>query len=809
MQLIAQYSHVSLSPPWPLDTLHSLRHPARPKELHMMTRLLAAAACLCVPMIGRADVSVYLTRATTGEALYATYASGQAIADLPDLSDGLSNPVSMIRVAAGAGDTIGALSLTGTRATRLNLLVASPSTTQFPTDANASLPAGAAGLAGVSAAADLVGNVRLAASVTGSLSGQVDCGQIFRLEAATLDAPAIAHSADSSSDGRAVRAVRITSRVSAPARLEASSGGIENAQVGGSIFGDGLFGSVLATGGKIQSLTVTGEITVASPGGIRARDGIVTLRCLAVEGTPTGPIDADIDANTGNHADPDPFGLGNVGLIECGSLAGSVSMRSAFDGAIPPGPAVSAGDVTAPISVSEWLVSAIRAGSLTGNVTIGTMYGPIHATGDIVSVEVLGNMDTLTEGCDGLASIISDTGRIGSAHVRGDIVMTAGSCEAPSIIFAPLGIDSLRCDGDAAARVVDTVTFHYIPIGELVIGGRWIGGQVDCSSFNTFDIHGGMLGGVFNFRTIPSNRTVRVGGDFAGIIVVATPGGRGLQGQVITGADGAPHAYTGQVSVVDSSLLTNGPFDITGPAYTYLPDQLGGGAVGAVPFRFKPNESSPLSLCQASPCVYVPDPPLPGNYMPIVGRDDLESSGPGIILKAFGPIRLGPGAVVHCFKCNAWGEIVPGTDVGTSLDATVSGRTLTLHLLPGHENDLSAGRFVIRHYPNEGGILCDGLFAAISLLPPEDVPAESLVYNFYYLKPGNPDISGCADFNGDGDNATDLDIEDFFRVLGGGTCLNNPPNCMSADFNCDGEVTDLDIEAFFAAIAGHCPAACY
>src|SRR5437899_1390829 len=134
----------------------------------MTTRLLTAAVGLCLPAFCRADVSVYLTRVGAGEALHAAYASGQAIADLPDLSDGGTNPVSMIRVAADAGDTVGAISLAGSRTSRLDLLVASSATTLFPSNAQAPLSAGATGLAGVSASIDLVASVRLAASVTGA-----------------------------------------------------------------------------------------------------------------------------------------------------------------------------------------------------------------------------------------------------------------------------------------------------------------------------------------------------------------------------------------------------------------------------------------------------------------------------------------------------------------------------------------------------------------------------------------------------------------------------------------------------------------
>jgi hypothetical protein len=58
---------------------------------------------------------------------------------------------------------------------------------------------------------------------------------------------------------------------------------------------------------------------------------------------------------------------------------------------------------------------------------------------------------------------------------------------------------------------------------------------------------------------------------------------------------------------------------------------------------------------------------------------------------------------------------------------------------------------------------------------------------------------GSADFNNDGDSATDADIEAFFACIAGNCC----PTCGSADFNGDGDsATDADIEAFFRVLAG-------
>jgi hypothetical protein len=56
-----------------------------------------------------------------------------------------------------------------------------------------------------------------------------------------------------------------------------------------------------------------------------------------------------------------------------------------------------------------------------------------------------------------------------------------------------------------------------------------------------------------------------------------------------------------------------------------------------------------------------------------------------------------------------------------------------------------------------------------------------------------------ADFDHDGDSATDADIQAFFRALAGSICAS----CGSPDFNGDGDVgTDADIESFFRVLAG-------
>ena len=80
-----------------------------------------------------------------------------------------------------------------------------------------------------------------------------------------------------------------------------------------------------------------------------------------------------------------------------------------------------------------------------------------------------------------------------------------------------------------------------------------------------------------------------------------------------------------------------------------------------------------------------------------------------------------------------------------------------------------------------------------------EVAGEEYAY-LLALDTAPPAPTSCdADFNQDGDTATDQDIESFFACLGG-TCCDT---CLSADFNADGDTaTDQDIESFFRVLGG-------
>jgi len=87
--------------------------------------------------------------------------------------------------------------------------------------------------------------------------------------------------------------------------------------------------------------------------------------------------------------------------------------------------------------------------------------------------------------------------------------------------------------------------------------------------------------------------------------------------------------------------------------------------------------------------------------------------------------------------------------------------------------------------------------------PPVNIGQELTLEMHEYLStlPDRDRAFCSADFDGDGDFGTDLDIEAFFTCLGGDCCATC--HTLGADFDGDGDWgTDLDIESFFRVLGG-------
>jgi hypothetical protein len=771
------------------------------KEFHMKTPVAVAVSSMLIGLSCRADVSVYLTRAGLGESLHNTYTSGQPINDLPDLSDTGESPVTMVRVFGAPADTIGAISLSGTRATRLDVLLAGASQSfGSPLD-----PAGA-NFAGLTTTAGLRSQVRLTAAVSAAVTGAIDCGWIPLLQAGVIDAPVAAHAANSVTNGSAIGTLAISSRVTSSGSITAQNGRIDSATIGSGA-GDGLFGSITAGGGKILSLDVTGAIDIAS-GGISARDGINLLRCRDPETTlATGPINAAIDADTGNSNANDTT-TGSLERLECGPLSGSVHARFLSDGLTGGQPtAMIVGTVTAPITVREDMWGNILSTGSFGDLTVGNnMYGTVHAAGNIATVHVSGSITTLSAACF-LPNILSDAGGIGDIQVAGDIstTETAGCVPAAelSTIYGPLGIGSLYCAGEYAAHIFGSS--GPIPIGSFIVAGDWLSGNVQCTQASVFEVGGDVRsGGIFeqgpSFNTIPAGTTVRIGGTVVGDVIIANEGG--LQGQLIVNANGAPfEPLAGAILIRINGGLTS----ITDPDYTQHASQLGGGVYGAVPFRLYHQECIPESDCLGPPHCNVP--------MPTITHDQFVGPGAtGITLVFKGPILLPvlPAITgqqrVHLHMADSYGRPFDNApDYGDRVTVTQTGPR-SARVVANDGESIPAGRWILEPVLGTNpGFLSTGLLPTAA----PNVPIAYFSYNFYIgldNTPGHPDwVCGSSDFDCDGDVGTDADIASFFACVAG-QCPAAPCSPSGADFNGDDDIaTDADIEAFFRVLAGgHC-----
>jgi hypothetical protein len=101
---------------------------------------------------------------------------------------------------------------------------------------------------------------------------------------------------------------------------------------------------------------------------------------------------------------------------------------------------------------------------------------------------------------------------------------------------------------------------------------------------------------------------------------------------------------------------------------------------------------------------------------------------------------------------------------------------------------------------NGAGVNGDPIYLRLYNGVASNTTAATLVDAVQVVLPTPPPPPTCvADFNGDGDIGTDLDIEAFFSCLAGDCCAT----CGSPDFNGDGDIgTDADIESFFRVLAG-------
>lgn len=184
---------------------------------------------------------------------------------------------------------------------------------------------------------------------------------------------------------------------------------------------------------------------------------------------------------------------------------------------------------------------------------------------------------------------------------------------------------------------------------------------------------------IFFTTELPPSSSIIIHGQLAGQVFMNTD--RGLEGQIIINADNAPdpnHSlWSGQVSVWDQGagqaflLSPNEVQPGMAPFYEEPSTNLGGGAVGLVPFNFHPIDSSPD---HDSVATAVPSSVEVHHYGPV-------SIGSGTGVKVYeGSITIpfGFSSVGEVYLCYAGPSGNFWTDVTSSFNITTSGRVVTV-----------------------------------------------------------------------------------------------------------------------------------
>jgi len=331
-----------------------------------------------------------------------------------DLGVTLSN-VTMIRVYTDDPPTesIGQITITDTRSTSNPLDVLVSSQPFFPFDPTSPLLNGALHWDGITCSTDCKAAVRLAAGVNGTVTGSVNVGQIFRLQAAGSIMQSV-HASNADGVPQPGFAISVINAGSISGEVQAELGTIDSV-VATSPMSSGITGHILAPHGAIRDVTSLSEIgqqSSSTPVRIEAKSGIGSISGTVIH----ADIKADVNSGTGvinlvkttGTSISGHFkgalrshgllaGTGESGVVLTGKLMAPVAIEGSCAA-----PISLAGDCESAISVSANVTAPITiAGSVTANAPItvgGNVAASITATGSIsapisISGSVAANSD--------------------------------------------------------------------------------------------------------------------------------------------------------------------------------------------------------------------------------------------------------------------------------------------------------------------------------------------------------------------------------------------------------------------------------
>ncbi|HYF14272.1 MAG TPA: hypothetical protein VD971_04280 [Phycisphaerales bacterium] len=606
---------------------------------------------------------------------------------------------------------------------------------------------------------------RLVIAVNGRITGAVEAGQVFHVDArqgTTSDGDITAHASDGSGGFRAVEAVT---------------------SLFGSIQGDvvalnGSIGAVTAPAGSIER----GEgVPPPDAPSIRARGGIE--RVIA-----HGSIYGDIAAN-------DFGGGGDLRLVraETGSITGSIAARTLLQ---LPGElyAIESEQESGAVMTFDEVDGNMRFG---GGVPVqdkqiivnGDWAGDIVSPSGVASIEIGGDVRGRA-GCAGVGATWS-TPYISRLYVGGVLGCQEGSTEAFAGIV--LNVGEIR-DLDVGELSAVSPFENFTTVRNGTVRGD-ITSTIEAAPLRldidgTLDVAGSVSSTVLSLHLgTPGTSKILIGDSLAGSVVF-DPGALG--GQVTIGARTGSGVWDAQAYPVATES-----FSLDSPTYSALPGLFGGGAVGLVPFAVHVPQTNNLNAGTFLTSRFN------GQFSPACGARSA-------IVEFYGPVRIGDAGA-------------PAAKVtGTVHDCFNQPQTVDLSFATSFTVDpANPRRLLVR--AKQGYAYPSGTYtiepAGTANLFCADVVGDVAVANFevtFTLTAdcdgdcvadagtcGNTGLCDSIDFNNDGLFPDNQDLEDFQSVFGGGPCSTG--DCNDLDFNNDGLFPDnADIEALYSVFGGGC-----
>jgi len=444
------------------------------------------------------------------------------------------------------------------------------------------------------------------------------------------------------------------------------------------------------------------------------------------------------------------------------------------------------------------------AGAIGRISASGNLFASVIAEGDIQQIDVAGSVFSDA----GALHILSRNGSIGCLVVGGIIGPSDGFItDDNSSIDAGISIGDVRCSGMSSVKLGSS---------EVALGHVWIGGDLFPATSNPFDsvtIECATLGsltvtgdvrGIFGFippfgtityvtrivaGTLAEASSIRIGGRFpsrASIHLSGAP--TPLSGQIVLNGNASianpDQLWGGSIEVAGQvESLRFGPneaYPDTSPHYERAASQLGGGAIGLVPFARCRADDHPQSLA-ASPSGEVAEFPLASEF---------NSATSGVQVAFYGPVAFeNDGTGIQLFRINpSTGRslLTPESNFNTSV---TRGRILQITGTADEARVLAPGTYEARiNTTGSNRLLCRDITPLTAVL----APSSHVPYQFYIrgdCSSGCPcDTTLC--FLADWDLDDDVDSDD---VVGFWTDFE----AGASDCDRDGDTDSDDVLLFY------------